>query len=96
MKEIRLLTGLSRGNMRAVAGQVVEVEDGLADRLVDRGQAVLVDRVQDVPETRAKKKAAAPVAPAPEIEALDAPVLEVPADPAADTTTAAAVGDAAE
>jgi len=43
-KKIKLKTGLRRGNIASVAGETVEVGPGLAQRLVDRGQAEFATR----------------------------------------------------
>ena len=67
--EVQLKTGLRRGVIAAVAGDIVEVQDGLGKRLIDRGQAVLVTRedsaeneLEPKPEKQAKDKVAKPIA----------------------------------
>lgn len=57
---IKLKTGLSRGNDKYVAGQVVEVGPGLGNRLVDRGQAIF----EGTDAKRVKAKKATATAPA--------------------------------
>ena len=78
---VKLLTGLSRGNMKFVAQQVVEIPDGLAARLIDRKQAVATDAKPDTVEKAIKKtqaaaakKAAAKKPAAKKDTAKDAPV----------------------
>ena len=55
-KTVKLLTGLSRGNMKCVAQQVVDLPDGLAARLIERGQA---EDTNEKPDTVKKAVAAA-------------------------------------
>lgn len=70
MQKVKLKTGLRRGNIASVAGDVVEVQDGLAQRLVDRGMAELVTRGGKGKKAPAKKEDA-PAAPEPEVPAAE-------------------------
>lgn len=79
MQKVKLKTGLRRGNIASVAGEVVEVQDGLAQRLVDRGMAELVTRGGKAKKAPVKKEDA-PAAPEPEggksADAPEAPAAE--------------------
>lgn len=79
MQKVKLKTGLRRGNIASVAGEVVEVQDGLAQRLVDRGMAELVTRGGKGKKVQADKKEDAPTAPKPEDTAPEAAAPEAPA-----------------
>jgi len=79
--EVQLKTGLRRGVIAAVAGDIVEVQDGLGKRLIDRGQAVLVtreDSAENGPEPK-PEKASKDKAPKP-----DKPIATTVSPPAKD------------
>lgn len=80
---IKLKTGLRRGNVTAVAGDVVEVGPGLADRLVERGQAEFVERDTPKPKNKTASKPAKPNADkAPEPSAKPDPAVKPDGDKA--------------
>lgn len=91
-RHVHLLTGLRRGNLANVAGEKPLVADGLADRLVDRGQArelsaeELAEITGDAPAPPAKSrkrkpKADTPPADTPPADTPEGPEI-VPGDPA--------------
>lgn len=81
---VKLLTGLSRGNLKFVAQQVVEIPDGLAARLIERKQAIATDAKPDTVEKAIKKTQAAAAKkaakPKPAAKKDDAPGAPVPGE----------------
>jgi hypothetical protein len=94
MLKIKLLTGLRRGNIASVAGELVEVEEGLARRLVERGQATLATPAPPVKATRAKATPAPAHVNAPTLEAAATVAAQV--DQKEDAPDAPALEDGAE
>jgi hypothetical protein len=101
---VKLITGLTRGNVKSRAGETVKIGPGLAQRLVDRGQATFTSA--DAKRIKAKKAAQAVAAKATEGTVVEAPGPEKKGDtkppetkgtpPPADEKSTPAEGDTAE
>ena len=76
LTSIKLKTGLRRGNITATAGETVQVGPGLAQRLVDRGQATFT--AAEAKRIKAKEKTQKEAAVAAKAKKTPAPISGEP------------------
>lgn len=83
---VKLKTGLRRGNITATAGETVHLGPGLAQRLVDRGQATFtaVEAKRIKAKEKANKEAAQAVKPKKAPAPKSKPDPKTPSDPTPD------------